>query len=279
MRTIDRLLDPTEVARKRAMLDRLRTENEPRPTSLVPTYQSVASDEAPDRCPNALDWQWRNLDTGEVRPDRCKRNGCAYCCSINAWRRAMAITYANPERYIVLTQVGPTWEQRRSRVKDVTRDLRHQLGKKLQWCWTVEPNPKGTGYHLNAYQYGDFIPQAELSRIATRRGMGEVTHIQRIRHSGRAAGYGLKLAGAPSYGLKEAEALETAERYLAANGGRLTHQTRGFWRHPHGETIDRVRDAEKYALAAHFGAPDGEWVRERVRGESVKHAVHRDAAR
>lgn len=43
---------------------------------------------------------------------------------------------------------------------------------------------------------------------------------------------------------------------LRINGGRLGHQTRGFFRSPSGETLP-VREAERRALRAKMGAEEG----------------------
>lgn len=160
------------------------------------------------------------------------------------WRRALAIAHARPERLITLTDVGVTWSQVRSRMKRV----RHEVAKRhrIEWCWSIEANPRGTGLHVHAWQRGGFIPQKLLSEVSRREGMGVVADIRFVANPDRRrAQYSVKSAG---YTLKEAaKGSLSAQEWIALNGGRLTHQSRGFF----GE--GGVRVAERAALLDHFG--------------------------
>jgi hypothetical protein len=141
-------------------------------------------------------------------------------------------------------------------MKRVAYDVRH-AGVGLSWCWHVEPNPGGTGHHVHYFQRGDFVPQQLLSHIADRRGMGAVATVQRWRPSKRATTYGVKLAGV-SYGLKLAEAEASMDVYLWANGGRLVHASRGFWRDREGATVGQ-REAMR-SWVKRPGDDEHEWV-------------------
>lgn len=232
-------------------------------TSLDPYRQTVPPPSGLERCPRKIGWRLRNLVTGEVVPARCESNRCAYCLPRNARRRGLAIGYACPERAITLTQVGDDPDVVRARMKRVRYDLVQAVGR-FEWVWHVEPNPRGTGHHVHAWQHGDFVPQKTLSAIAQRRGMGEVAWIERVRASSAAGGYGMKLAGI-DYGMKAvtAELDEAATVYLQANKGRLHHQSRGYWRHPNGESIEGVKAAVRAAEAAVGRPRPDEWVMER----------------
>jgi hypothetical protein len=129
-------------------------------------------------------------------------------------------------------------------------DLR-ATGLAIDWCWTVEPNPRGTGHHVHAWQRGDFVPQRQLSRMADRRGMGSRVDLRRW-HQGHADGAGYALKGI-TYGVKGAAQDGGAARFLRANGGRLTHQTRAWWG-PGG-----VRDREREAVARRRAPGEGPW--------------------
>jgi hypothetical protein len=142
----------------------------------------------------------------------------------------------------MLTQVGNDFPTVRARMKRATYDLRG-MGVELAWCWQVEPNPAGTGHHVHYWQRGSFVPQHLLSKVAVRRGMGRVATVQRWRPTQAATTYGVKLAGV-RYGLKLAEESDTMSGYLAANGGRLVHASRGFWRNREGEHVGQ-REAMK----------------------------------
>lgn len=212
------------------------------------------------RCPRMLGWRWRNGETGEVLAARCGANGCAWCMPINARQRAAAIPLGEPERFITLTQVGDDWQTRRARLNRFRYEVAKEVGR-IEWCYHCEPNPKETGYHVHAYQRGDFLDQKALSRLADYCGMGRVVHIEKFEVPEGTPGihYGLKLAGI-SYGLKLAESARMAATYLGANGGRLTHQSRGFF--PGGL---------RAAVEAARGPSEGLWVLER--GEVPSGAV------
>jgi hypothetical protein len=238
-------------------------------SSLASTFQTVPPDDGSEvtyeRCPRKVGWRMREVDTGEVFPARCGANSCVWCLPINARERGWAIAYAAPERAMLLTLVGDDWQTIRARMKRLRYDLVEELGR-VEWVWHVEPNPAGTGHHVHAWQHGDFLDQSKLSRMAARRGMGEVVRISRVRAavgSGASMAYGMKLAGL-DYGMKEAIALgDQARRYLDANGQRLHHQSRGYWRHPNGEPIKGAKPAVAAARAARRRGDAGHWVLER----------------
>jgi hypothetical protein len=56
----------------------------------------------------------------------------------------------------------------------------------------------------------------------------------------------MKLAGV-GYGLKMAQAKVTLDIYLQANGARLVHATRGFWRDDQGKALAGQREAMTWA--------------------------------
>jgi hypothetical protein len=199
------------------------------------------------------------LETGEVKPVPCRRLTCPPCLRKAAWRRSLAIKYSRPERFLTLTLAGDEWQTIRGRMKRLRHDLEQQLGH-VEWVWNVERNPKGTGHHVQAWQRGDFLLQADLSRMAQRRGFGKRAHITRWE------------SGGESYALKEAYAVKeagTAEHFLAMNGKRLTHQTRGYFGQP-------VREAEKAAVLAHLGESANTW---RVTSVAQLHAMFGKAPR
>lgn len=268
MRSIDRLLDPAEVARKRAMYDRLLGRDgaapEASPTSLASYRQSVTQDEdppVPERCPRKLGWRWRNLDTGETFAARCEANTCVYCLPRNVSARADAISYATPERFIRYSLVGDDWQTIRKRYKVLSDRIRSR-GYTSESCYFVEPYESGAGNHIHAFQHGDYIPQHELVELATSVGFAPNTDIRRWQTYGsRSTRYTMK--NATGYGMKTLRAAtEAAETYLALNGQRLHHHTRGFFRHPDGRHIGNVKEAVKAARRASRTSV-GEWVIER----------------
>lgn len=199
-----------------------------------------------DWCPNSVQtdrWRWVHRETGETRLGmRCRRNGCEYCCRVNATRRALAIAFARPERALTITGLADSsmsdpWPRIRVQMKRL-RDYAARAGSDLgDWVWHVEQNPNGTGFHAHIWQHGGMVDLDVLRAAALRAGAGNWLHASRIRSSAGAAQYGLKGLG---YGMKGVQS--AADNYLRLNGGRLTHQTRDFFRG------HNVRRAEVLAL-------------------------------
>lgn len=188
--------------------------------------------------------------TGEVRPAGCLRVRCPSCVPYLAWRRGLAIAHVEPERFVTLTRVGDSWPVVRDRMKRLRYALARETGG-WQWCWSVEVNPRGTGHHVHAWQRGRFVAQSTLSRLAAREGMGPVADIRRVRGQSReAAGYALK---ALTYGVKGAADDQVRDDFLAINGHRLTHQSRGWW--PEGG----CRPQERAAVLALRGGEPSSW--------------------
>lgn len=205
--------------------------------------------------------------TGEHTPARCKANSCPWCGPVNAFLIGGAIAASDPQRFITLTLVGEDHQTRRNRMKALRHDLINLVGD-CDWAWHVEPNPAGTGHHVHAYQRGDFLPQNELSRLAQRRGMGEVVWITKHELPADApATYGVKLAGI-TYGLKMTEQEASMRAYLDANGGRLVHASRSFWQ-VNGERAGQ-REAMR-AWASRSTKGEGEW--QLIRADQLPRAL------
>lgn len=196
-----------------------------------------------DHCPN-WDGKWLvSESSGEMFRSGCRRNKCGYCVQQNARRRSLAISLAEPQRAVLLTGLGPDWQTRRARIKRLKWEIEDATGKDLEWVYSVEPNPAGTGFHGHFWQRGDFIPQKILSAKAERVGMAPFARINKVRSQVGAGKYGLKGVG---YGLKGVLRDEAAAEYLTANGARLTHQSRGFFLDAEGKPAP-VRTAERDA--------------------------------
>jgi hypothetical protein len=201
-------------------------------------------------------WLMVSQSTGAVVPARCGRLACWYCCRVNAKKRSLAIAFARPEREITFTLVGDSWPQIRDRMKNARSLLKREVGE-FEWVWSVEENPNANGHHVHGWQHGSYTPQKLISATAKKLGMGEVTHVSKLRSVGAASRYGLK---GLTYGLKGVLAEEEGEKYLGLNGKRLSHQSRNFFRAPEGGKLP-VREAERLAAAAaNSGGDQGPWV-------------------
>ena len=246
------------------------------PPGLASYHQSSTAPEAlePDLrpvgkgCPNRAGMVFLNLQTGETRPARCGRNGCGYCLGMNARRRALAIAYSRPAREIRLSLVAEEgdsnpWVTARHRVNR-TREFLKRWGEDPGfWGWHVEPNPEGTGYHAHVVQHGPKkVNKDALDQASFRAGAG-LTRVRKVQHADGLAEYGLKGAALAAYGLKGARG---GTDYLAHNGGRLGHYSRGFFRSVDGATLG-VRTAERQAMVALYGEQEsGTWTLATERG-------------
>ncbi len=224
------------------------------------------------RCPRKDGWSLVNDATGVVIPARCKANLCPYCGPINARLVAGAIGLSRPDRALLLTQVGDDFQTVRNRMKQFVYRLRQEV-EDVNLAWHVEPNPKGTGHHGHGWHYGrQKLPQARMSAIAAGLGMGEFVRVNKLRcDPAKPIGYGLKLAGV-GYGLKATQAQETITTYLDANGGRMVHATRGYWRDGQGNRFQGQREAMT-AWARQLGEDEREGTWLLVRDQDVTKAL------
>lgn len=218
--------------------------------SLALTYQTVTN--TPEPVCGVSDPRYViDLDTLHVWPARCRRNKCEHCLPINARRRALAMTWMRPQRMIRLSLVAPAGASdplgvARIRVKRCRQALTRLGVNPGQWCWTMEVNPAGTGYHAHVLQRGGYIDQRILQSAAQRAGAG-IPYINVIRKTAdRTARYGLKSFGAAGYGLKTFRAEQDSRQALELNHGRLEHHTPGFFQI--NDEKAGVRDVERQAI-------------------------------
>lgn len=219
------------------------------------TYQTSANSDddfpAPPECVNpSRTHELMNLETGEIRPAGCRRLSCPACVRVLAWRRSLAIAWARPSLAVTLTLIAPAdspdpWQDARKGHNRWRDYYLRSGGRSFESVLHVERNPAGTGYHGHLWLWGPRLDFDRSDAAARRAGLGWV-HTERIRQADSAGAYGLK---GLTYGLKGAG--DDTGEYLRLNGGRLTHQSRGFFRGL------PVRDAEREALASRGDSP---WV-------------------
>jgi len=204
-------------------------------------------------CPNSTGRVVMELISGSVYPDRCRVTACRFCMPLNARRRCLAITYAAPTRMVRLSWVaqegdGTPATTARTRVGLISRNLKRMGYQPGEWTWTIEHNPKETGYHAHMLQRGPSIPQKKLQEACKRAGAG-IPWIKRIERNGIwTSRYGLKGFGADGYGLKAFRPHGDQDEALRINNGRLEHHSRGFFA-IEGDTV-HVRQMESLAIAA-----------------------------
>jgi hypothetical protein len=218
------------------------------------------------QCPRKSEWTLVNLSTGEVAPASCKAAFCDFCGPREAYKVGLAIGLAEPERHGTITYVGEDWKTVQARMNRVRYDLAQRYA--VEWVWMVETNPKGTGHHVHFWQHGDYVPQGRLQEVTERRGMGIpwIAQWQAKKPSGEGVdpvSYGLKSVG---YGMKAVQGNAGLAEHLANNGGRLSHHSRGFYRHGKGGPRLTKGDAVRAAVrAVHPDSEGDQWVLRRNR--------------
>lgn len=253
-----------------------------RVASLASTDQTVTA-ERPESCPNASDRVVVDLVSGQVFPDRCRASRCAYCLPLNARRRCLAITMAKPTRMIRLSLLAQSTDNDPCKTALVrvkrTRQALNRMGiAPGEWCFTIEKNPKGTGYHAHCLQTGAYVPQDKLQEACERAGAG-IPYINAIKREGIwTSRYGLKGFGADGYGLKTFRPNGNPAEALRINHGRLEHHSRGFYQFE-GEAL-RVRDMERLAVSTMnedapvaFMAMRGEYVQRVLSDSRLRHRM------
>lgn len=164
-------------------------------------------------------------------PAGCRTWACEVCGPRKAREKAEIIAWAEPQRFVTLTQAPADWQAVRMKV----RRLRHRVatdGYSTEWAWTVEKGSKTGMVHVHALQHGDFLPQSYLQDR-----WGRIVHVRKVDGHQAAAGYAMKEAlTVAGYVLKEARGAQLRS-HLDLNGGRGCHLSR---RYLHGKRSDEV---------------------------------------
>lgn len=174
-------------------------------------------------CPTHPYWLV-NAAQPQIRvPAGCKSYRCAVCRPVKIRERiklaAWGASRAHVLRMVTLTQIPEPWQLARQQVRDFLRRLRRS--GTVEWAWTIERNPRGTGYHAHALSHGDYM-RKELMR---ERWGGRFVDVRRV--AATATGYLAKCQQLAGYQQKD------ADKHLEINGGRAIHMTRGYL---HGRT-------------------------------------------
>lgn len=224
----------------------------PAGSSLAYTDQTVTSTQN-RTCPRGNGTMVLELNSGSVYPDRCRSSGCGFCLPLNARRRTLAITHAAPERMIRLSLVADADDEHPcttalTRIKRIRQALRRKDVDPGEWSFTLERNPKETGFHVHCLQRGPYLAQSALQSacLSARAGYPDIRAIK--RKGPWTSQYGLKGFGADGYGLKQFRPEGDPMYALRINNGRVEHHSRGFF------AIDnrplRVRLFERRAIRA-----------------------------
>ncbi|MDH2415815.1 hypothetical protein [Nocardioides sp. CER19] len=208
----------------------------------------------PTRCPRAAGQpDHLNLDTGELRPPRCKANLCPYCVRVNRWRTCRAVGASCPTAFLTFTLVGDEWPVIQRRMNKLIERLRNE-GYNYEWAWKVEcfwisvKRPWGMvtkhRHHVHAFLHGESVPdEATLGAGAERVGFGSEFRFFLLTDKPE---YAARYLWPWDKKIMEFHALNLGHN-LHVNGGRLVHQSRNFWRY-NGErmtSMDAVLKAER----------------------------------
>src|SRR5437764_4049728 len=132
-----------------------------------------ASDVHETGCPNAPGWAFVSQSSGLVIPATCRRLACRPCLLACARKRSLALSFARPERAILLTDAGEDWSVVRPRVFRLRHLIARETGHQLEWAYHVAPHPSGDGrHHVHAWSHGAYVPQRTLSGLSRSVGMG-----------------------------------------------------------------------------------------------------------
>lgn len=143
------------------------------------------------------------------------------------------LAWAEPQRFVTLTQAPAEWQALRQRVRKLCLRARND-GYRVEWAWTVEKGSQTGMIHVHALQHGDYIPQRRLQDLWGRR-----VDIRAIKTATGAALYSLKEAQrVAGYATKGARS--NLVEHLALNGGRGYHISRGYLRGKSTREVERI---------------------------------------
>lgn len=205
-------------------------------------------------CPTQRDRLLTNELTGEIKlGGNCQKPSCPWCGPVAAHRRAEAMARSHPEFLMTITQAPREgWDRIRRGINKLLDRLRARHPN-AEVVYVVENDPNGDDApHIHGLVHSaPTLTGATLSEVAALTGFGPEVNLQRLPDFRRGTKAFESAASMCSrYMLKGVvyekvgtpQAAEGLRLHLEANGGRLEHHTRGFYRGPDGEPVS-VRDA------------------------------------
>ncbi len=152
-----------------------------------------------------------------TQQDRCRQPDCVQDIRLRFKYLPDMIALAQPEYMVLATNLFGDYRTDRDRIAALQKGLRDQVGV-VQWLWVIEPNPKGTGYHLHAWGWGGAFSKDQLAEQAALVGYGYTDLVPKTYDGD--FGYIAKNATYNQASLNE---------HLRLNSPELIHG-RGFWR-------------------------------------------------
>jgi hypothetical protein len=197
-------------------------------------------------CPNTWGFYF-HPETGERVPRRCNRLSCGFCGPLVAYVTAEAIAMSLPTEHWVITRAGRDFQQIRKRMNSVFHKLRATA--KFEAAWVVHLKKGKLHVHIVAWG-GDLFGLEDLTRAARNQGMGpHVEWLDMYDATEVIPRYILRPA-LVSFDHRDAS-LEKSEavlrNHLDINGGRLVHNTKGFWRTSDRKPLSGLKAARAVA--------------------------------
>ncbi len=192
-------------------------------------------------CPAELPRMVRCLEHG-IYPSahyRCRRNDCTFCASRNVTLLARAIKRSHPKYFFCITQMADNWSAIKAFMDGLARYLRYHTGHQVSWCYSVEPNPEGTGYHLHGYSH-NYLDDRHMTDYCLAHGAGLVG-VERVPAKAKAHyfGYPMGTMRLDQYPTRD-QAVTAREAYRRLNGTLLAHHSRDFFRDRQGKPMKQT---------------------------------------
>jgi hypothetical protein len=140
---------------------------------------------------------------------------------------AGALAVVRPATMVTITRPGREWPIVQDRIGRVSEYLRLE-GEGVVWAWVVEHNPSGNGeLHVHAWAHRG-VHISTLEDACRRAGVGRCD-VADSRPGQRSSpvSYAFKFVASPQGTIGAQAGLR---KHLSANGDRLIHNSRGFWR-------------------------------------------------
>jgi hypothetical protein len=199
-----------------------------------------------------------NRHTGVLVTPQCGRLRCPSCIVPRAIGVGQALALAKPNLWITLTDIGSTWPEVQHGMKMFKQRLR-RMKVSGHFAFHIEPSDGGRNNHAHLWWRGEEVARAAIQLAAESGRFGRYAEVGTAFPASTYCArptieYGLKtiLLDRPA---EPTELWPSALDYLERNGGRLVHNTRGFWLDGAGDPTTQTE-----AIRAAHGTDPGAWL-------------------
>jgi hypothetical protein len=199
-----------------------------------------------------------NLVTDYEFPKTCQRRTCANCSWYTSGLVADAIHDCDSDSFITLTNLPADWASVQRIWKNViSRAERDGHGRQdWNWLYVIEEDTVEQTVHLHALVHGKAPPHGFWDKVNDEL-TGGLAHV-RPAHSG----HGSYLTKGCVRDKQRCYVCETERlaRHLELNGGRVVHNSQGFFRDPNRQPIGGLRKAVDRIRARRRRTNPEDWV-------------------